>query len=77
MHWIYMAGLRGCLPDLCGVSDNREDAVGEVSEIMDLSPAQENELRENGLVDWGIQYGPDYVSVTPCNCSTPEVHNGD
>jgi hypothetical protein len=74
-HWIATAGLHGYMPNVCGVYDNRKDAVDSMASLHELGPGRMRQLRRNGTIELDIHRdGNEYAGVTECDCGHPEDH---
>jgi len=77
-HWIAGAGLHGYLFNTCNSYDSYSDAVESIADLHDLGRHRHAELRRNRGIELNLRRdGNEYIEITPCNCSTPEVHNDD
>lgn len=67
MAWIAMAGLHGCMPNVCERFDRKADAVAFLSDLHDLRwyrTGAIKELRETGFATLDLrEFGNEYISV--------------
>ena len=71
-----MAGLRGCLPNVCFSCDSLESAVDSMDEIHELTSYQRQELKEWFIIDLDIhKFGNEYIEIVECFCVDQSIHN--
>ena len=78
-HWIGMSGLKGCyMPDTCFSTDTKKDAADSFSSIFELSPKYilRKVTEGGGYMDLDHEkHGAQFLSILPCDCGEPEIHN--
>jgi hypothetical protein len=72
-HWIAMAGIRGCIPNLCASCDTKTQAIEFLCEVHDNARGLKSDLQK-------YQYsehcpGNEYCEIVECTCNDPAVHN--
>ena len=78
-HFIAMSGTHGCIPDNIHVFEKRLDAVNYIIDIFELPRygSKAGDLRKTGYVELGHGFGADYAEIQACDCSHPEIHDGN
>lgn len=86
VHYIAMAGLRGCLPEYCEVYADRESAIDGICFVHDIGEYSKfrKNLKRDGYTDLILHprkspphpgHGNQYAEVTECSCDTPWIHS--
>ena len=76
MHYIAMAGLCGCLPNVCESHNSREEAVESMSSLHELGQKRTASLHKSGYIDLSIHRdGNEYIEISECDCDDPGSHN--
>ncbi|MFA5053993.1 MAG: hypothetical protein WC565_08030 [Parcubacteria group bacterium] len=75
-HWIFGCGQPGCLFDYSsGPYDTQDEAAEEAGHLYDLSDAEVEALRDDGIVfPEGEDWNGDLVEVMGCSCESPKQH---
>lgn len=76
LHYIAMAGLHGCMPNLCEAHGTYDEAVDSLIDTHELGKRRAAELRQNGYIELNLHRdGNEYAEVTECDCPDLECHN--
>lgn len=82
VHYIYMAGMHGYLPNVCDVAGTLDDAVDSLAQIHELGRTRRERLKrerylELHLYGEGIlpDDGNEYCEITECTCDNPSIHS--
>jgi hypothetical protein len=75
-HFIGMAGLHGCIPQVCDVYDTQDQAAGGLASIHELGARRERELRNSCYLELNLQRdGNEYCEIIHCDCAEPWIHS--
>ena len=74
-HYIYGAGLHGCLYQCCGVCDTYEAAVEVLAHIHELGRGRTRQLKRDGYLELVLlRDGNEYCEIVKCTCGDPTQH---
>lgn len=77
-HIIAMAGIHGCMPNVCEVYESVADAVDSMAQIHELGRDRTRRLRRDCYLELNCKRdGNEYIAITACNCAHPEEHSED
>ena len=77
-HFIAMAGLHGCIPNVCGSFDDLESAVDSMASLHELGKGRRRELKRDAYLELDLHRdGNEYIEITECDCQDPESHNDE
>lgn len=75
-HYVGMAGLMGCLPQVCNSYDSLIDAAEGLADIHELGRDRKRILKRDMFLSLNLKRdGNEYCEITDCFCSNPEVHD--
>jgi hypothetical protein len=74
-HYIGMNGSHGCLPDSCSVYKRFKHAVESLTDSLDLTDEQADDLRETGSAECNPGQGAEYCEIVACECKAPWTHD--
>ena len=75
-HYIAMAGMHGCLPNICESHESLTDAVGSMANLHALGRERRQALKREKYLELSLtRDGNEYVEITICICNNPEIHN--
>jgi hypothetical protein len=75
-HFIGMAGMRGCLPNMCDSYPTRGQAAESLGLVHELSGRQVKQLRRDGFLELNLaEKGNEICEIVECNCGDPDSHN--
>lgn len=77
VHFIGMAGLRGCLPSYCDVFTTRTAAAEALADLHECGPRFMRRLRRAWFAILPPDAGNEYCNITECPCSEPWMHQDD
>jgi len=73
-HWIGMAGLHGCMPNLCGAYETKRGAAEALADIHERKIV--SRLMRDGSVELNLkQDGNEYAEIVACSCPRPQDHD--
>ena len=76
IHYIAMAGLHGCLPNVSESHDDYALAVESMASLHELGKNRTRELKKNGCLELNLHRdGNEYIEIVECNCNDPESHD--
>lgn len=78
VHYIAIAGLKGCLPNYCTSHDTAQSAYSDLLDIhnIDFLSSIASELSLYGYADLDLTiHGNEYAEVIECDCDDPSQHD--
>lgn len=77
-HYIVMAGLHGCMPNYCASHSNRQNAIEDGICLSELGRDRARAFARDLYIELNLRRdGNEYMEISECDCSTPEIHNDD
>jgi hypothetical protein len=74
-HIIAMAGIHGCMPNVCEVYESVGDAVEAMADLHELGRDRTRKLRRDCYLELNCaRDGNEYIEITACECDTPGDH---
>ena len=71
-----MAGLHGCLPNVCYSHDSYNEAVDDMASMHELGRDRKRKLKRCGYLELNCRRdGNEYIEIVSCSCDNPENHN--
>lgn len=81
IHFIAMFGKKGCMPDYTYASGNRDKAINNLIEILELNSygkfAKELRTYSYTSLPKHLFGGADYAEIKKCDCPDRNIHNED
>lgn len=82
-HYVLTVGLRGCLPNVCLICEDKESALDSAKSLIsvwdidqDLYDTAIQELTDYDFADLDLEvFGNEYVEIEECDCNQPCQHD--